>query len=367
MEYIIIALLTILIIISIIILIKIVKNNKSDLVVTEKLGSFETNLTKELGDFKYDFSNNLKKDFTDLNDRIEKRLLLMNEKMNTRLEENFDKTTKTFSSVLERISKIDEAQKKIDSLSTEIVSLQSVLTDKKTRGIFGEVNLNYILSSVFGENNDHIYELQYKLSNGSIADSIIHAPEPLGNICIDSKFPLENYEKMTNKNLSKEQREYATKLFKIDVKKHLNAIASKYIIDGETTNQAIMFLPAEAIFAEINAYHPDLLKEAYNKRVWITSPTTLMSTLTTVHMIIKNLERNKYAKVIQEELNKLSLDFARYKERWDKLSRSIDTVSKDVKDIHITTEKITKRFDSIHKVEFIESNNDQEKIEIQNQ
>ena len=354
MEYIIIGLLVLLIFLIIFLLIKINKNNQNDLAVTEKLGNFQNSLTKEIGDFKYEFSNNLKKDFESLNDRMEQRLILINEKVNARLDENFEKTNKTFTNVLERLSKIDEAQKKIDSLSTEIVSLQSVLTDKKTRGIFGEVNLNYILTSIFGEKNDRIYEIQYKLPNGYIADSILHAPEPLGNICIDSKFPLENYEKMTNKNLSKEERDMATKLFKIDVKKHIEAISSKYIIAGVTANQAILFLPAEAIFAEINAYHPDLLKEAYNKHVWITSPTTLMSTLTTLAMIIKNMERDKYAKVIQVELNKLAIDFQRYKERWDKLSRSIDTVSKDVKDIHVTTEKITKRFDSINQVEIPE-------------
>ncbi len=356
MDYIIIVILSILLIISLIILIKLFKNKRSDNLITQQLGLLETNFVKELGEFKYEFSNNINKDFTNLNDRIQERLLIMNEKVNSRIDENFEKTTKTFSSVLERLSKIDEAQKKIDSLSTEIVSLQSVLTDKKTRGIFGEVNLNYILSSVFGDNNKNIYELQYKLSNGAITDALVHAPEPLGNVCIDSKFPLENYERMMNKSLSKEQRDLATKLFKSDMKKHIDAISSKYIIEGETTNQALMFLPAEAIFAEVNAYHADILNYAYNKKVWITSPTTLMSTLTTVYMIIKNLERNKYAKVMQEELNRLALDFERYKERWDKLSRSIDTVSKDVKDIHITTEKITKRFDSINKVDFIENN-----------
>lgn len=353
MEIIIMILLIILILLVLFLMTKVIKNNQSDLQVTEKLGTFETSLTKEIGDFKYEFSNHLKTDFDGLNDRIEQRLILINEKVNTRLDENFDKTNKTFSSVLERLSKIDEAQKKIDSLSTEIVSLQSVLTDKKTRGIFGEVNLNYILSSVFGDNNTRIYELQYKMPNGFIADSILHAPEPLGNICIDSKFPLENYERMTNRNLSKEERDMATKLFKLDVKKHIDAISSKYIIPEVTANQAILFLPAEAIFAEINAYHSDILKYAYEKKVWITSPTTLMSTLTTIAMIIKNLERDKYAKVIQVELNKLAIDFDRYKERWDKLSRSIDTVSKDVKDIHVTTDKITKRFDSINKVELV--------------
>lgn len=367
MEYLIIALLGILIILIVILIIKVRKNTQNDTSVTEKLGRFETSLTKEIGEFKYEFSNNLKKDFDNLNDRMEQRLILINEKVNMRLDENFEKTNKTFSSVLERLSKIDEAQKKIDSLSTEIVSLQSVLTDKKTRGIFGEVNLNYILSSVFGENNLKIYEVQYKMSNGFIADTLIHAPEPLGNICIDSKFPLENYERMTNKTLSKEDREIALKLFKADVKKHIDAISGKYIIPNETADQAIMFLPAEAIFAELNAYHPDILKYAYQKKVWITSPTTLMSTLTTVAMIIKNMERDKYAKVIQQELNKLAVDFDRYKERWDKLARSIDTVTKDVKDINVTTDKITKRFESINKVELVKletEENNEKKIPI---
>ena len=357
MEYVIIGLLVVLILLVLFLFVSVSKNKKNEVNITERLGKFETNLTKEMGEFKYQFSGNLKKDFEELRGMLEQRMIAINEKVNLRLDENFEKTNKTFSNVLERLSKIDEAQKKIDGLSTEIVSLQSVLTDKKTRGIFGEVNLNYILSSVFGENNSRIYELQYKMSNGSIADSILHAPKPLGNICIDSKFPLENYERMTNKKLSREEREIALKLFKLDVKRHIDAISSKYIIEGETANQAILFLPAEAIFAEIHAYHLDLLKYAYSKKVWITSPTTLMSTLTTIAMIIKNLERDKYAKVIQVELNKLALDFERYKERWDKLSRSIDTVSKDVKDIHVTTEKITKRFDSINKVELTELEN----------
>ena len=259
------------------------------------------------------------------------------------------------------MSKIDEAQKKIDSLSGEIVSLQSVLTDKKTRGIFGETNLNYILDSVFGK-NDRIYQTQYSLGNGYICDAILFAPEPLGTICIDSKFPLENYRRMTDRSLSSSEREAATKLFKIDVKKHIDAIKTKYIVPGTTSGEAIMFLPAEAIFAEINAYHPDLVKYSYQSKVWITSPTTLMSTLTIISMILKNMERDKYAKVIHTELNKLGIEFDRYKDRWDKLSRSIDTVSKDVKDIHTTTEKITKRFDAINSVNveknLLENNNE---------
>ena len=279
---------------------------------------------------------------------------MINEKVNERLDENFEKTNKTFNNVLEKLAKIDEAQKKIDSLSTDIVSLQGILTDKKSRGIFGEVNLNHILISVFGSGNSKVFQEQYAFDNNTIADAVLFAPEPLGVVAIDSKFPLENYRIMVDKNRSKLDREAAEKLFKSDVKKHIDAISTKYIIPGKTSDQAIMFLPAEAIFAEINAYHSDLIEYAYKKRVWITSPTTLMSTLTTIQVIIKNQERDKYAKVIQEELAKLSVEFGRYKDRWDKLSRSIETVSKDVADIHTTTDKITKRFDSINRVDIEE-------------
>ena len=359
MDYLIVGLLVVLIILSIINLFK--RDDDKDIV--DRLFAMEKNVSNDLADFKFDINKYITEDFNKLNENVENKLLLINEKVNERIDQNFEKTNKTFNSILERLTKIDEAQKKIDSLSTEIVDLQSVLTDKKTRGIFGEVNLNYILSSVFGDNNLNIYDLQHKMSNGYIADSILFAPEPLGTICIDSKFPLENYQKMTDKTLSQSERDVATKLFKTDVKKHIEAIASKYIIPGETASEAIMFLPAEAIFAEINAYHPELLKYSYDKKVWITSPTTLMSTLTIIQMILKNMERDKYAKVIHEELNKLSKEFQRYRERWDKLSRSIETVTKDIQDINITTEKITKRFDSISgvDVDLLTVNNSDEK------
>ena len=287
---------------------------------------------------------------------LEYRLNKKKKKVNERLDQNFNKTNKTFTSILERLSKIDEAQKKIDNLSTDIVSLQSILTDKKTRGIFGEVNLNHILVSIFGENNNRIYQTQYAFPNNTIADAVIFAPKPLGTIAIDSKFPLENYRIMVDKNKSKLDRDLAEKQFKIDVKKHIDAISSKYIIPGITSSQAIMFLPAEALFAEINAYHQDIVDYANKKRVWLTSPTTLMSSLTVIQVLLKNMERDKYSKIIQQELNKLGIEFSRYKERWNKLSRSIETVNKDVENINITTDKITKRFESISNVE-IENRN----------
>ena len=347
MEYLIIGLLILIIILVIFSISKnIIEGN-----ITERLGKLETNVIKELGEFKSGVSTNLNNDFEKLNDRIEHKLNMINDHVNERLDVNFEKTNKTFTSVLERLSKIDEAQKKIDSLSTDILSLQSILTDKKTRGIFGEVNLKHILVSVFGENNDKIYKLQYTFETGVIADCVLFAPEPLGMVAIDSKFPLDKYRLMIDKKAGIVERQNAEKNFKSDVKKHIDAIASKYIIKGVTSNQAIMFLPAEAIFAELNAYHPDIIDYAYKKRVWLASPTTLMSTLTTIELVIKNIEKDKYTSVIHEELNKLSVDFKRYKERWDKLSRSIDAVSRDANDIHITTDKISKRFDVINNVD----------------
>ena len=351
-EYIILASLIILIILVIISISK----NVNEAKITERLGKLETTTVKELSNFQIELLKTMNEEFDKTNEMLEYRLTIMNEKVNERLDQNFNKTNKTFTSILERLSKIDEAQKKIDNLSTDIVSLQSILTDKKTRGIFGEVNLNHILVSIFGENNNRIYQTQYTFPNNTIADAVIFAPKPLGTIAIDSKFPLENYRIMVDKNKSKLDRELAEKQFKIDVKKHIDAISSKYIIPGITSSQAIMFIPAEAIFAEINAYHQDIVDYANKKRVWLTSPTTLMSSLTVIQVLLKNMERDKYSKIIQQELNKLGIEFSRYKERWNKLSRSIETVNKDVENINITTDKITKRFESISNVE-IENRN----------
>lgn len=353
-EYIILISLLVLIIMTIISMLKSVNEAK----ITERLGKLEKNTIKELSSFQLELIKNMNNEFYKTNEMLENRLINMNEKVNERLDQNFDKTNKTFTSILERLSKIDEAQKKIDNLSTDIVSLQSILTDKKTRGIFGEINLNHILTSIFGEKNDKIYQIQYTFPNNTIADAVVFAPKPLGTIAIDSKFPLENYRIMVDKNKSKIDRINAEKRFKIDVKKHIDTISEKYIIQGITSSQAIMFLPAEALFAEINAYHQDIVEYANKKRVWLTSPTTLMSSLTVIQVLLKNMERDKYSSIIHEELNKLGIEFSRYKERWNKLSRSIETVNKDVESINITTDKITKRFASISSVDIKNKENE---------
>lgn len=324
-----------------------------------KLGSVmnenSQNLTININKFKDEFKQSINEDFEGLNKKIENRLDMMNSKVEERLSKGFEETTKTFGNVLERLSKIDEAQKKIETLSTNIVSLQDVLTDKKSRGIFGEVQLYQILASIFGEKNDKIYATQYKLSNGTIADSILFTPEPMGNIAIDSKFPLENYRKIYNQELTEIERIQARKDFVSNMKKHIDAISNKYIIENETSDQAILFLPAEAIFAEINAYHSDVLEYANKKNVRITSPTTLMSILTIVQVTMKNIERNKYANIIHEELSKLQEEFVRYETRWTSLQKDIEKVIKDVKEIATTSTKISKRFTEISNVKIVEN------------
>ena len=343
-----------------------VRLNENNTALTGVMTENNQNLTKNINEFKDGLTKNINENFEKLSHKVESRLDLMNTKVEERLSKGFEETTKTFGNVLERLSKIDEAQKKIEALSSNVVSLQDILTDKKSRGIFGEIQLYQILSSVFGEKNDKLYQKQYKLSNGTIVDSIIFTPEPLGNIAVDSKFPLENYRKMYNNDLSQIERENARKDFVTDLKKHIDAISSKYIIKNETSEQAILFLPAEAIFAEINAYHTDIIEYAYKKNVRIASPTTLISVLTVIQVMMTNLERDKYANIIQQELEKLNVEFTRYRTRWDNLQKDIEKVSKDVKEINTTSNKISKRFTEISNAKFEEKtvNNNVENLKI---
>ncbi len=320
--------------------------------------SFQEGTSKYINESNIKLAESLTNNFNTLTIRIDDNLNNINKRVDERLNEGFEKTNKTFANILERLSKIDEAQKKIDSLSTNIVSLQDILTDKKSRGTFGEIQLNNILISIFGEGNDKIFQIQKKLSNGNITDAVVYIPEPVGTLCIDSKFPLENYQRMIDKNISEFERTHAEREFKINIKKHINDISSKYIISGETSEQAVMFIPAEAIFAEINAYHQDLIDYANSKKVWLASPTTLMSVLSTVQVILKNMEREKYSSIIHSELNKLGEEFKRYKTRWDALAKDIKKVSDDVEHINITSNKIEKKFNSISMVEIDNENID---------
>ena len=305
--------------------------SKLQIEILSRLNQNNENLLSKFNQLNNDIKTNLNTDVGKLVETLRVELERMNSKVEDKLKEGFAQTNQTFNNVLVRLTKIDEAQKKIDELSGEIISLQDILTDKKTRGIFGEVQLNQILIAAFGENNTKLYDTQYKLCNGTIADAVLLAPEPLGKIAIDSKFPLENYRRMIDITISQEMRLQHEKDFETNIKKHIDDIANKYIIANETSKQAVMFIPAEAIFAQIHAYHDKLLDYAQKRQVWLASPTTLMAMLTTIQVVVKNMEQSKHAKIIQENLHLLSEEFNRYKIRWDNLAKHIDTVSKDVR------------------------------------
>ncbi len=294
-------------------------------------------LQKQFNKDQYNFQSEFKENFFD-------SFYKLNENLNEKLSTGVEKGQVTFRKISERLAKIDEAQKNIDHLSKNVGSLQDILTDKKSRGIFGEIQLNQILYNIFGSSNLN-YLIQHKLPNGYIVDSMIHLPPPMGSICIDSKFPLENYKKIKEDKSTENER-----LFQKDIKKHIDDIKKKYILEGVTADQAMMFIPAEAVFSEIHAYHPSLVEYAYEKSVWMVSPTTLMAILSTVQIVLRNIKQQESADLIQQELKLLSKDFKLHQQRWEKLSRAIDTISKSAGEISISSKKIEKRFHKISEV-----------------
>ncbi len=283
-----------------------------------------------------------------LTQTTDRRLKDISGEVEKRLSEGFEKTTATFADVLKRLALIDEAQKKITELSTNVVSLQEVLADKRSRGAFGEVQLNALVRNVLPPSS---FGLQYTLSNGKVADCVLFLPDPTGSVAIDSKFPLESYQRMTDVSLSETERKSAERQFKLDIRKHIQDIAEKYIIPPETSEGAVMFIPAEAVFAEIQAHHPDLVQEAQQNRVWMVSPTTLMAILNTARAVLKDEATRKQVHIIQEHLGGLAKDFERFQKRMDNLSRHIKQANKDVDEVHTSAQKISSRFEKIESVE----------------
>ncbi len=342
--------------------------------ITDEFNKINTNITNNLNENQLKMNNKLEEkikeisnNFTVFSDRVIKflqdEIKKLNDQVKGQLDEGFKQTNDSFKSMLESITKITEAQKQIEKVQDNVVSLQNILSNQKQRGIFGEVQLSTILSNVFGDlENNNVYELQYKFDNGFIADAVIKCPDPVGLLSVDSKFPLENYLKMQNTTNEIERKEYSG-LFKQDIKKKINDISLKYIINGVTSEQAIMFIPSEAVFAEINANHSDLILEAQKKRVWLTSPTTFIAFLTTVATLLQNIKQSKNILVIKENIKALAIEFDRYKERWNDLEKDINKVSEGVKKINTTSQKISNKFEQItkipdSKIEEIEVNED---------
>lgn len=297
-------------------------------------------------------------------DELSLRLRDISLQVEKRLNEGFEKTTSTFTDIVKRLALIDDAQKKLTELSSNVVSLQEILVDKRSRGAFGEVQLKNLVQNLLPP--DH-FAFQHSLSTGVRADCILFLPAPTGNVVIDSKFPLENYQHMTNFSLSDPERKKAQQQFRQDIKKHIQDIQSKYIIKDETSEGAMMFIPAEAVFAEIHAHFPDLVELAHRSSVWLASPTTLMAILTTAKAVLKDNATRKHIHIIQEHLRRLADDFNRFEARMGQLAKHIDQAQQDVHHVHTSATKITSRFRKIEAtdIESLDNNSVMESIEVE--
>src|SRR5688572_21078183 len=280
--------------------------------------------------------------------KIDERLEQISGRVSERLDAGFKQTNETFTNVMTRLATIDEAQKKIETLTGSVVSLQELLGDKRSRGAFGEVQLEALVRNVLPPAG---FEMQYTLSSGARVDCMLRLPEPTGLVAVDSKFPLENYHRMLASDRNEVERAQAQKQFRLDVRKHIDDIAKKYIVAGETSDGAVMFVPAEAVFAEIHAYHAEVVVYANARRVWIVSPTTLMAVLNTARAVLKDVEARKQVHIIKDELGKLGADFGRFQSRMDKLAQHIDQAKHDVDEVHVSSRKISERFARIERVE----------------
>lgn len=280
--------------------------------------------------------------------RTDERLAQVSQQVDQRLAEGFDRTNTTFTDVVKRLALIDEAQKKITELSSNVVSLQEILADKRSRGAFGETQLKSLISNILPENS---FRFQHTLSTGVRVDCLLMLPKPTGHVGVDAKFPLESYRLLTDPDQSAPVRERAQKQFKQDIRKHIQDIASKYIIAGETANGAMMFIPAEAVFAEIQSQHPDLVELAHQAGVWIVSPTTLWAVLNTARSVLKDAATREQVDQIKEHLGLLAEDFDRFRKRMDGLARHIEQAHDDVQQVNTSARKITARFGQIERVE----------------
>lgn len=324
------------------------RQSESQRVLQESLQTGVDRVRRQLGENLTANTEDLVKRMESLTKSTDERLKEISGQVDKRLSDGLDKTNETFNDIRQRLALIDDAQKKITDLSTNVVSLQRVLADRTARGAFGEVQLHALISNVLP---DSAYKMQYTLANGKRADCVLFLPDPTGMIVIDSKFPLDNYQRKMDPDATEEARKAAARDFQRDVQTHIDDIASKYIIPGETASSAILFLPAEAVFAEIHAYHRDLVEYAHRKSVWLTSPTTLMAVLTTAAAVIKDSQTREQVHKIQEHLRYLSTDFDRFQSRMDNLAKHIEQASRDVTEVNTSARKISGRFQKIERLE----------------
>ncbi len=310
--------------------------------INDNINEVKLSLNREF----LDFSSRMNQDFANLHEKTTSRILMMEERVNKNLSDSGERSDRIYAEIRDRMTRIDEAQREFGEISREIVSLQNILRDKKSRGVFGEVELYNLLESVLGSEGT-LFKRQVTLSNGSIADAVILAGEQIGMICVDSKFPLENYRKMVDLEAPKGERDNARKAFVNDVRKHIKDIHDKYLIEGETADSAYLFLPAEAVYSEIYAHFEDLVDYSYRQHVYLVSPTTLVAYLTAVKNSYLGVKKDEKAREIRELLQALSRDFENYRERTNNLARHFSDLENDFRDIDNTSKKILKKFDRI--------------------
>ncbi len=324
----------------------------------ESITEFRINVNKELVSFQEKIKESLNKDFTSLNESVEKKMADINGKVEERLSQGFKDTNDTFTKIAERVQVIDEAQKKIQSLSEEMMGLQNILTNNQARGAFGEYQLNQILYSVFGENKK-LYETQYtfkETNEGPVrADAVIFLPEPKRMIAVDSKFPYSSYKQLfDNDGIAKDEEEKLISEFGKEVKKHITDISKKYIIPGVTTDYAMMFVPSDGILALLHSRVASAVEYARDKNITIVSPSTIIPMLSSFFAVMIDYEYTKHTREIVDQLKKLKNDFRIFSEEWGKLNRTIDTLGKDRDKLNKRVDNISTKFNSINKVGFIE-------------
>ena len=290
---------------------------------------------------------------------MEERLSKVQLQMNENLSHSSRRTAQSLGDLQQRLATIDKAQEKITKLSGDVLSLQDILSNKQTRGAFGEIQLTDIVSKALPSDG---FDLQATLSNGRRADCLIKLPNPPGPIVIDSKFPLEAYEALRNAS-SEVETTAAVRLFKTSVRKHIKDISERYIIEGETADGAILFLPSEAVYAELHANYSEIVREGFSARVWIVSPTTCMATLNTMRAILKDARMREQAGAIRKELTSLYQDVDRLGVRVESLDRHFNQAAKDISDIKISADKAGRRAKRLDNFDFEEiSNEDFEKV-----
>ena len=281
---------------------------------------------------------------------MEARLAAVQEQMTLNLTTNAKTTANSLGELQQRLVTIDKAQDNIQKLSGDVLSLQDILANKQTRGAFGEIQLQEIVSKALPSD---AYAWQATLPNGKRADCLIHLPNPPGPIVIDSKFPLEAYEALRNATTELDTRD-AVKFMRTSVKAHIKAISEKYIIEGETADGAIMFLPSEAVYAELHSNFPELIREGFEARVWIVSPTTCMATLNTMRAILKDARMREQAGAIRTALRQLHRDVELVVDRVDKLNTHFTQARKDIEGISTAAERAGKRAHKLDNFDFEE-------------